>query len=439
MSHHLGLKKHLTTQLELLDESSFHLQSSISDFVLQIKTQAMECEENISGTNMTIKDAVAMVTTAQSTLIEHADMLNESIKLYHPTVMSEEQTATESKNQCNSETIKRLNDIETALTSLQNTKQMTEDDISEIKQWRDKFVTEQSDVGIKIEKFSKKQTQNFKNLGKQIKEQDNKIEKLNQQIDSLKKKESDTNKTLEKLSIDMKEHENNLHTLNKEMRVYTDKTDDVTQEIKRHSDLISTIQEDTTKTFDTLLSKHYVMCKLLQQKLIPIHKIIETYNQNYETREGKMKKIETLEKEVLKLSQDLQSIANQQVKPSTPVFVASEGRWDGKIYDEYQIITFSAVETNVGNHFDPKTGVFTAPVFGLYKASLTIKQTGDSAVGAIAYHKSSGKVSWVGDVWTQNTSVEASETFEVRMKSGDVLFLSSGFKDLECSHFSCYL
>ncbi|XP_059178335.1 uncharacterized protein LOC131957618 [Physella acuta] len=293
------LKKHLTTQLELLDESSFHLQSSISDFIQQIRTRANECVDNMPGSSKAVKDAIAMVTTAQSIILEHTDIFNDSTKLSPTTVMTLEKTTPDIQDkkapisvEYNPETSRRLKDIETVLSSLQNATQKTEDDISEIKQWRDNFVTEQSDLGIKIQNWSKKQKQNYKNLRKQLIEQDDKIEQLIQQI-------------------------------------------------------------------------HVVTFKLLQQRLMPIDKIIERYNQKYETREGKMKKTETLEKEVLKLSQDLQSIANQQVKPSTPGFIASQGRSKGKFNDGYQVITFSAVETNVGNHFDPKTGEFTVPVDGL--------------------------------------------------------------------------
>ncbi|XP_059164678.1 uncharacterized protein LOC131947473 isoform X1 [Physella acuta] len=441
------LKKHLSGQLELLDESNVYLQSSISDFVQQIKTKAMECVDNNSDTEMTMKAVLAMVTSAQSTIIEHTDMFTESTKLYPLTVMTEEQRTPESLKtadtgfisqacravKCNPETSRTLKDIEATLLSLQDSKQKTEDDLSEIKQWRDNFVTEQSDVGIKVQNWSKKQKQNFKNLRKQLKEQDNKIEDLNQQIKSLKSKESDTDKTLEKLSLDMKEYENNLHTLNKEMRVYTEKTDHVTQEIKRHSDLISAIQEDSTKAFDTLLSKHVTICKLLQQRLMPIHKIIETYNQNSETRVGKMKKIDTLEKKVLKLSQNLQSIA----KHSTPGFIASQGRSDMK--KGVEVITFSAVERNVGNHFDQKTGVFTAPVDGLYKVILTIKPTGDGAVTAGVGHKSGDVVTFPFDVWTADKSGEASRRVQVQMKTGDILFSHTSNKDCECTHFSCFL
>ncbi|XP_059164681.1 repetitive organellar protein-like [Physella acuta] len=399
MSDHL--KKHLTTQLDLLDESSFQLQNSISDYVQQIKSKAIGYRDNTTDTNMTVKDALVMVATAQSVIFEHVNMMNETIK-----------TKTESKSFISagdSETIRRLKDIEATLASLQGTQQKTEDDISEIKQWRDNFITEQNGLWINIDKMFKKQKHNSKNIRKEIHEQDNRIDEFKKEITDLKERETKTEKALDKLSLDLREYKNNIKNINTEMQVHTD--------------------------------KHVVMCKLLQQKLIPIDKIIETYNQNYETREGKMKKIETLEKEVLKLSQDLQSIGNQQVKPSTLGFIASQGRLEGKMYDGYQIITFSAVERNVGNHFDPKTGVFTAPANGLYEASLTIKKTGALNVGAGVYHKSGGKTNWLGDVWTKSKSVEVSRNFEVRvrLRTGDVLFSAANSPDLECSHFSCSL
>ncbi|XP_059164537.1 uncharacterized protein LOC131947356 isoform X2 [Physella acuta] len=44
--------------------------------------------------------------------------------------------------------VSRLEQIETAISSLQDANDKSTDDISEIKQWRDNFVTEQSDMGI---------------------------------------------------------------------------------------------------------------------------------------------------------------------------------------------------------------------------------------------------------------------------------------------------
>ncbi|XP_059164661.1 uncharacterized protein LOC131947459 [Physella acuta] len=334
----------------------------------------------------------------------------------------------------NSEISRRLKDIETTLSSLQGTKQKTEDDISEIKQWRDNFETEQSNIGIKFEKLSKKHKQNFKNIGKEINEQDNKVEKLYEEMESLKEKESLSNKMLEKMSIDSIDCKSNLDNMNKEIQVQRNQKENVSQEIRSHSDLISAIQDDgkknivhTTKLCENILSKHTVVCKLLQQRLMPIDKMIQTFNRHFETKERKVK-IETQEKDVLFLSGDSQTFANQQVK-HTLGFIASHGRWDGTNRELYTVITFNSVERNVGNHFDPKTGEFTAPVDGLYKGSLTIKQTGDRAVGAWVGYKSGGVLSWLAGVSTHDTSVEASRTFEVRMKTGDILYSHTGYKD----------
>ncbi|XP_059178332.1 uncharacterized protein LOC131957615 [Physella acuta] len=413
------LKKHLTGQLELLDESNVYLQSSISDIVQQIKIRAT------TDSNKDIKDAIAMVTAAQSTLHDLTYMFTESTKLYPPTVITGEKTTPESlqptdsgliskdllSDEYNSEISRRLKDIETALSSLQDTKQKTEDDIDEIKQWRDNFTTEQSDMGINIEKLSKKHKQNFKNIRKEIKEQDNKTEKLCEEMESLKEKESISNKMLEKMSIDLIDYKSNLDNINKEIQVQRDQKENVSQEIRSHSDLISAIQEDgkknilhTTKLCENILSKHTVICNLLQQRLMPIDKMIQTFNRHFETKERKVK-IETQEKDVLTWSTDYQTFTNQEVKHSTLGFIASQGRWDGTYRKGHPVITFSDVEHNVGNHFDPKTGEFTAPVDGLYKASLRIKQTGDRAVQGCVGHKSGGVESWLSVVWTQEKSL----------------------------------
>ncbi|XP_059164666.1 uncharacterized protein LOC131947465 [Physella acuta] len=390
-----------------------------------IKTRANECVDNSTDSIKAVKDAIAMVTTAHSTILEHTDMFTESTLLYPPTVMAGEKTSIESLKsadtgfkfkasisvECSPETSRRLKDIETALSSLQDTKQKTEDDISEIKKWRDNFVTEQKDIRIKIEKLCKKHKQHFKSIRTQIHEQEKKLKNLSEEMESLREKESIFVKIIERMSIDMKDYKRNLDKINKEMPGRTDKTRHLSQEIKSHSDLIATIQEDgkknrryTTKTCEKLLSK-----------------------------------TETQEKDVLKLSQNSPAIANQQVKHSTLGFVASQGRWNGEWYMGHPVITFKTVKRNVGNHFDPKTGEFTAPVDGLYKASPTIKQTADDEVKVCVGHRSGGVTSWLDCVVTEDKSVDASRTLEVQMKTGDVLYSVTGHNDCECTHFSCAL
>ncbi|XP_059164636.1 uncharacterized protein LOC131947440 [Physella acuta] len=205
----------------------------------------------------------------------------------------------------------RLGLLENRISCLESSIQKTKEDASEIKQWRKNFVTEQSD----IEQLTKKQKQNFKNLRKQMSEQDNKIKELNKEIEILKENESKSNITLEKLSLDMKEYENNLLKISKELQDHTDTTDSITEEIKRHSDQMSTIQEESSKNMlntSTQLEKQSLMYKLLQQRLMPIDKLIQIFNQNLQTRGKKLTKLENIEDTISKLSKDFNLISKDK-------------------------------------------------------------------------------------------------------------------------------
>ncbi|XP_059164494.1 chromosome partition protein Smc-like isoform X2 [Physella acuta] len=251
-------------------------------------TALLDLASNILGENEELVDVDGRTPSlAQSTL--------------EPT-KTEKPDQSESTNQLTKlvknqeEVFTRLGLLENSISCLQSSIQKSKEDTSEIKQWRNNFVTEKCDMELNIDQLTKKQKQNFKNLKKQISEQDNKVKEMNREIESLKEKETKSNKTLEKLSLDMKEYENNFHKINKEMQDHTNKTDSITQEIKRLSDLIVSLQEDhnkivvnTSTGFEKLQSK-CVLYKLLQQRLMPIDKLIQISNQNLETREEKIKK-----------------------------------------------------------------------------------------------------------------------------------------------------
>ncbi|XP_059161469.1 uncharacterized protein LOC131944694 [Physella acuta] len=247
---------------------------------------------------MTFKDVVFMVTSANTTLIEHEDILAEYNMQSTKTVGQHKTPDVTDNEESQTDLLNRVKILEKAIISLQETQQKTEDDMSEMKQWRDNYVTEQSERTTRIEQLRKKQKLNLKNFRKQMSEQDKKVKELNKDIDSLKEKESKSNKTLDKLSLDLKEYENNLLEINKEMKVHTDKTDSVTLEIQHLSTIIFGLQgdskkvkTDTANTIDKLQLKHSVMYKLLQQRLMLIDKLIQIFNQKFETREQSLKKI----------------------------------------------------------------------------------------------------------------------------------------------------
>ncbi|XP_059166862.1 putative leucine-rich repeat-containing protein DDB_G0290503 [Physella acuta] len=283
MSEHS--KRQLKNLIEQLEECCVFLQSGFSDFVEQVKRRTSDCLQN----NMAFKEAIAVASTAHSTLLEHMDMLTESKKMYPRQEMTKEKMTTEMlyakstqgekvTEGTNSDLLSRLEHIETAFAALQDIKQKTEDNIEELKQWRDNSVTKHNDLEINIEKLSKKQKLNFKNMKKQLNDQDKKIMEINKVIENLKQRQSSTAERQEKMSLDIKEHETDFEKLNQNVQ---DLTDSFTQQIKEHSDLIYDLQEkekNIEHKFDNLISKQAVMCKVLQQRLSPIDKFLQMFN-----------------------------------------------------------------------------------------------------------------------------------------------------------------
>ncbi|XP_059162716.1 structural maintenance of chromosomes protein 3 homolog [Physella acuta] len=322
---------------------------------------------------------------------------------------------------------RRLSYIETTLSSLQDTQHKSTDDITEINQWRDNFVSERSDMWVNIEQLTKKQKQNFKNLRKQMSEQDNKVKELNKEIEILKEKETMSNQTLEKLTLDMKEYENKVRKINKEMQ---DIRDSMKKEIKSHSDLIVSLQQENKKTivktstqFEKLQSKNNVMYKLLQQRLMPIEKLIQIFNQNLETREEKLNKLGELEHTISKLSNDFHLIESRvcnryacNVRLVRPTSVS-----DGSI-----ISTFGEVREYNGQHFNQTTGKFVSPHDGLYLVCVTLNEWEGKLIRVAVM---------AGDVWCKFIEVKCANTSTagsvvVDMKKGQDLY----FKVLHADH-----
>ncbi|XP_059178353.1 uncharacterized protein LOC131957636 [Physella acuta] len=300
---------------------------------------------------------------------------------------------------------------------------------------------------VKVDQLSKKQKQNFKNMRKQLKDYDDNQKKSNLEIEYLQEKESFLSKTLENLSLDIKENESNLNKLNKQMQLQTDKTSVLIQEIKSQTDSMSDLQEEQKKRamqtgnqIKTITSAHGVICQLLQQRLVAIDKLFQLFNQNLTARDENMMRLDVMEHKLLEISLNNQLQFQPHVKPPPIGFVALHGTIHlGDIGIDKQT-HFQLVESNEGNHFDPKTGVFTSPVDGLYKASLTIKQTESFPASVCVVHQSGGRQSQLGWVNTKNESGDASRIFELRMKPGDLLFIESySWEAIDCTHFSCFL
>ncbi|XP_059161467.1 uncharacterized protein LOC131944693 [Physella acuta] len=197
-------KKYLEEQIQVLEP----MLGNIKNVVAKSKAWLEEKTDQSSVSYIELSQELDTVATALLDVTSH--ILNEdNMDVNKPTpslpqpdtqtsatflsVESPRQLKTQDKNTAVEEhpdLERRLAYIETTLSSLQDTQHKSTDDISEIKQWRDNFVTEQSDMGVNIEQLTKKQKQNFKNLRKQMSEQDKKVKELNKEIESTKEKES---------------------------------------------------------------------------------------------------------------------------------------------------------------------------------------------------------------------------------------------------------
>ncbi|XP_059164513.1 uncharacterized protein LOC131947338 [Physella acuta] len=280
-------------------------------------------------------------------------------------------------------------------------------------------------MGVNIEQLTKKQKQNFKNFRKQMNEQDNIVKALNKENESLKEKETSSNKTLEKLSLGMKEYENNLLEITKNMQFHTDKTESITQEIKSYSDLIVSLQEDYNKTranvstkFEKLQFKHNLMYQLLQQKLMPIDRLFQIFNQNLETREERSKKLETMENVMSKLTMDFNVIESRVCnRYACYVQLAQPTRVRGGSI----ISTFKEVLEYNGQHFNQRTGKFVSPHAGLYLVCVTLHEWEDKRI-VVTVMSGGG---WCEFIEVKCADTSAAGSVVVYLKKGQELFFTT--------------
>ncbi|XP_059164634.1 uncharacterized protein LOC131947438 [Physella acuta] len=162
--------------------------------------------------------------------------------------------------------------------------------------------------------------------------------------------------------------------------------------------------------------QHSLMYKLLQQRLMPIDKLIQIFNQNLETREKRITKLENIEDTISKLSKDLNltesRVCNRYVcyvrlADPTPVSIESI------------ISTFDEVLEYNGQHFNQTTGTFVSPHDGLYLVCVTLHEWEGQLIGVSVM---------AGDMCCKSIEVKCAYTSAagsvvVDMKKGQELYL----------------
>ncbi|XP_059159462.1 uncharacterized protein LOC131943382 [Physella acuta] len=218
---------------------------------------------------------------------------------------------------------RRLDQLEAKISAVSN----TEEEILEMKQWRENF---ESDCSLKIENLSKKQKQNFKNLAKQIIEQENSVVNIVKEFERLKDKESNSNKQLQKLSFDVKENEKTIVKIEKDIQANADEIKSMSREMKVHSGIIASLQENEKKNNDAshkalenTVLKYGVMCRVLQQRLAPIEKLMQNINKNRSNLEQNVQMVGTTSNENALLL-DFSRVWQHQIKKCKLGFTATK-------------------------------------------------------------------------------------------------------------------
>ncbi|VDI51217.1 Hypothetical predicted protein [Mytilus galloprovincialis] len=84
------------------------------------------------------------------------------------------------------------------------------------------------------------------------------------------------------------------------------------------------------------------------------------------------------------------------------------------------VIKFEDVETNIGNHYNPTTGFFTAPINGLYVLSCMIMAYGNTE---IAYQWRKNDAVFSSGYTDKTHSGSQSQTFVFELKKGDRVYI----------------
>ncbi|XP_059162725.1 repetitive organellar protein-like [Physella acuta] len=270
MAVSIPIKNQLAQLLNNLTEINSLLKNNLSDFDQQVKQATLEWFDNPSDAKIDFKEVVSIVTTVNTALLELKQMISVSCTKYQA-MAAGDKTTQENKSvdsvhdgnysdlpmsaDLSNKLEQRVERLETTLLSLQIRSKKTEVDVTDIKQWRDTYITEQNNMNEEIKQLALKEKHNSKQFRQQINEQKSVTDEINQEIKQWRKtlisEHNIMAKKLEELSqkqIDYKENikqqmrevKHRINELNKEMETLKKKESNACQ-------LLENINKDIKK------------------------------------------------------------------------------------------------------------------------------------------------------------------------------------------------
>ncbi|XP_059164617.1 uncharacterized protein LOC131947420 [Physella acuta] len=203
--------------------------------------------------------------------------------------------------------------------------------LPEINDWRDRCISEQSDILIKMKQLSDEQKENYLNLKQQCTEDENKIGEMSQQIEILMENNAKTCRSLEQVNLDIETVKSNVNEMENKFKVNKDESDNFARIVASHSELICVLQNDGKDNMANIVKKieHLkTMLATLENDLITRSNEVKTISQEVKHQSGLITtlqadgnknvenfttKMNALGTDVLKLSKDCE-IFGEEVK-----------------------------------------------------------------------------------------------------------------------------
>ncbi|XP_059167569.1 uncharacterized protein LOC131949720 [Physella acuta] len=459
-------RKHLQLLVDCLQEQQSELQGVLDQFIKQTVTKARSWLEKPDQGNMSFNDIHVMLSGASRKLLETINLytdntINQTSESVDSGTSAQLKCATSEKPSValnesaysNEEINSRFLALEDIISGLKQAKVESKEAVNEMKQWKEAVTTQQLEMEASVENFIQKQNAKTKHFSKQIKEVNKSITKITQDIKALKNNEADLFSKFTTANKSLENYETNLAHLNSGLNAIHNKIDNNKDDMLKLTELTSKSKENQSqallnieKDLEKLEVKYGVVSNILLQRLMPIEKLLRVINTQNSARVEKCNKFHVLQDDITTLKAEVLAInLKTQQKANVIGFSASFRNDEPLNKNIFSILQrFDYVTINTGNHFNPATGKFTAPVDGLYAASFCFIQHNDGAINVLMSHELN--VNNVKSIcWSKTTRALSTGVFStaVLMKKGEFLCLAiKGEGNASLSNFSqftCFL
>ncbi|CAL1537639.1 unnamed protein product [Lymnaea stagnalis] len=190
------------------------------------------------------------------------------------------------------------------------------------------------------------------------------IREMSKQINSVSNHSNRTSMSIQDLSKSVESTNQNYNEMSNKMNKLENSTNLMSSHYTKQFENMGSLNKDQV---DDLIG---MVCQLLAKRLTPLESLNKRLNlENIKKMKQELSKKESIGTRVEEISKKLTQIELKLTQPNAGFYA-----WKSLhvTEEDFDIQWFDSVECNYGNDFDPQTGIFTAPVNGLYLISISI-------------------------------------------------------------------